>query len=115
MLDLDFYMLPGAHRLAVGGESMAYEESTRVPARVHSLQMEGREKLNLSGVEDVSGFDESLIVLSTGQGDLSIRGSELHIERIDLQSGTLEVRGHIQELSYEEPARSGGLWSRLFG
>ena len=94
---------------------MAYEESTRVPARVHSLQMEGREKLNLSGVEDVSGFDESLIILRTGQGELSIRGTELHIERIDLQSGTLEVRGHIQELSYEEPARSGGLWARLFG
>ena len=94
---------------------MAYEESTGVPARVHSLQMEGREKLSLSGVEDVSGFDENLIVLSTGQGALSIRGTELHIERIDLPSGALEVRGHIQELSYEEPAHSGGLWSRLFG
>ena len=94
---------------------MANEESARVPAKVHSLQMEGREKLNLSGVEDVSGFDESLIVLSTGQGALSIRGTELHIERIDLPSGTLEVRGHIQELSYEEPMRAGGLWGRLFG
>ena len=94
---------------------MAYEESARVPAKIHSLQLEGREKLNLTGVEDVSGFDESLIVLTTAQGELSIRGEQLHIERIDLQSGTLEVRGHIQELGYEEPARSGGLWSRLFG
>ncbi len=94
---------------------MAYEESTRVPAKIHSLQLEGREKLSLNGVEDVSGFDESLVVLSTAQGELSIRGEQLHIERIDLQSGTLEVRGHIRELSYEEPARSGGLWARLFG
>ena len=94
---------------------MAYEESARVPAKIHSLQLEGREKLKLSGVEDVSGFDESLIVLRTGQGELSIRGTELHIEKIDLPSGVLEVHGHIQELSYEEPARSGGLWSRLFG
>ena len=94
---------------------MAYEESAHVPARVHSLQLEGREKLNLTGVEDVSGFDEGLIVLRTGQGELSIRGEQLHIERIDLQSGTLEVRGHIQELSYEELSRTGGLWSRLFG
>ena len=94
---------------------MAYEESVRVPAKIHSLQLEGREKLSLSGVEDVSGFDESLIVLRTAQGELSIRGEQLHIERIDLQVGTLEVRGHVQELSYEEPARTGGLWSRLFG
>ena len=94
---------------------MAYEESAHVPARVHSLQLEGREKLSLTGVEDVSGFDEGLIVLRTGQGELSIRGEQLHIERIDLQSGTLEVRGHIQELSYEELSRTGGLWARLFG
>lgn len=94
---------------------MACEETTRAPAKHHSLQLEGREKLSLSGVEDVSGFDESLIVLTTAQGELSVRGEALHIERIDLACGTLEVRGHIQELSYEEPARSGGLFARLFG
>ena len=93
---------------------MANEEPARTPAKFHSLQLEGREKLSLTGVEDVSGFDENLIVLSTAQGDLSVRGRELHIERIDLESGRLELRGLIQELSYEEPARS-GLWSRLFG
>ena len=93
---------------------MAYEEKAPVPAKRHSLQLEGREKLSLGGVEDVTGFDESLIVLRTGVGELSIRGQELHIERIDLESGMLEVRGHIQELSYEEPPRGGWL-SRLFG
>ena len=94
---------------------MAYEEANRAPAKLHSLQLEGRKKLTLSGVEDVTGFDENLIVLTTVQGELSIRGQELHIERIDLESGALEVRGLVQELSYEEPSRTGGLWSRLFG
>ena len=82
---------------------------------MHCLSMESREKLSVSGVDDVSGFDENLIVLTTGQGDLTIRGQWLHIDRIDLDAGQLEVRGHIQELSYDEPARSGSLWSRLFG
>ena len=94
---------------------MAYEEANRAPAKLHSLQLAGRKKLTLSGVEDVTGFDENLIVLTTVQGELSIRGQELHIERIDLESGALEVRGLVQELSYEEPSRTGGLWSRLFG
>ncbi len=93
---------------------MANEEKTRAPARFHSLQLEGREKLSLSGVEDVSGFDESLVVLSTSLGELYIRGKELRIERIDLDSGSLELRGHVQELSYEEPTR-GGFLARLFG
>lgn len=94
---------------------MPYEEKTKTPAKRHSLNLEGRAKLDVSGVEDVSGFDENLIVLSTAQGDLTVRGEQLHIDRIDLEAGQLEVRGHIQELSYDEPARSGGLWSRLFG
>jgi len=99
----------------LGGEFMPYEEKRNMPVKYHSLSLEGREKLSISGVEDVSGFDETLVVLSTAQGDLSIRGSQLHIERIDLEAGQLEVRGHVQELSYDEPNRSGSLWSRLFG
>lgn len=94
---------------------MPYEEGQRIPERAHSLSLENRSRMSLTGVEDVSGFDENLIVLSTGQGDLTVRGQELHIEKIDLDSGQLEVRGHIQELSYDEPLKGGTLWSRLFG
>lgn len=93
---------------------MAYESGEKAAAK-HSLNMENREKLSLSGVEDVSGFDESLVVLSTGLGQLTIRGEELHIGRIDLDSGSLELSGRIQELSYDEPAPSRSLWARLFG
>ena len=93
---------------------MAYEENARVPAKLHSLQLEGREKLSLSGVEDVTGFDESLIVLSTAQGELSIRGEQLHIGRIDLDAGELEVCGSIRELSYSEAGPARSLWARLF-
>ena len=69
----------------------------------------------LSGVEDVSGFDENVIVLTTPLGELTVRGEGLHIEKIDLETGRLEVRGKVRELSYDEPARGGSLWSRLFG
>lgn len=93
---------------------MPFEQSTQLAKR-HSLSLDGREKLSVAGVEDVSGFDESLIVLTTAQGDLIIRGQSLHIERIDLDQGQLELRGQIQELSYDEPARDRSLWGKLFG
>ena len=83
--------------------------------RSHTLSMENRDKLSLTGVEDVSGFDESLVVLTTSMGELTVRGEGLHIERIDLDSGQLEVRGKVQELSYDERAPKSTLWSRLFG
>ena len=40
---------------------MAYEQSPRPVPKAHSMNMENREKLSLSGVEDVSGFDENLV------------------------------------------------------
>ncbi len=55
------------------------------------------------------------MVLRTGQGELTVRGRELHIERIDLDSGMLELHGHVQELSYDEPTEGRTLWNRLFG
>ena len=94
---------------------MPYEEQISQQTREHEINMKNREKLSLTGVTDISGFDENLIVLSTAQGDLTIRGSQLHIGKIDLDVGQLEVRGHVQELSYDEPVLSGSLWTKLFG
>jgi sporulation protein YabP len=94
---------------------MAYEQAPRQTTKEHSLNMLNREKLSLTGVQDVSGFDESLIVLVTSLGPLTIRGEGLHIDRIDLNAGQLDVRGKVSDLSYEEPAHEGGFWSRLFG
>lgn len=94
---------------------MQGERNGTALARTHTLQMENREKLRLTGVNDVSGFDDATVVLMTDMGELSIRGEELHIDRIDLEAGVLELRGRISELSYEERAAGGTLWSRLFG
>ena len=86
-----------------------------LPARAHALQMENRERLHLTGVSDVSGFDENLLVLSTDMGELSIRGEALHIDKIDLDAGLLELRGRICELCYEETAAASTFWKRIFG
>ena len=93
---------------------MAYEQAPTAP-KTHALSMENRETLSLTGVDDVNGFDESGVVLSTSLGALTVRGEDLHIDRIDLELGELELRGRIRELSYEEPSPTGSLWSRLFG
>ena len=84
-----------------------------VPPGPHGLRLEERERLSITGVQDVSGVDENTVLLETGLGELCVRGEGLHIERIDLNTGALELRGKIRELSYGEPAR-GGLLSRLF-
>ena len=83
----------------------------------HRLEREGRERLTVSGVEDVERVDESCIVMSTCVGTLIISGEELHIGKLSLDGGELHVDGHIDAVTYEESAQQRGasLLSRLFG
>lgn len=81
----------------------------------HSVSLNEREKMSISGVLDVSGFDDSIVILSTSQGELTVRGEGLHIDRIDLETGQLEVQGRVQELRYDESAPNRSVWTRLFG
>ena len=81
----------------------------------HRLELTAREKLIVSGVEDVERFDESGIVMSTTSGTLVVTGASLHIGRLSLDGGELRVDGRIDAISYEEDAPQGGFFSRLFG
>ena len=85
--------------------------------QVHRLQLDGREKLTVSGVEDVERFDDQYIVLRTGAGTLVVSGEGLHIGKLSLDGGELHVDGRIDALSYEDAPenRGGGLFGRLFG
>lgn len=94
---------------------MSYEEKQQPSAKMHSISMENRTKLSVTGVEDVESFDENAIIMNTSQGDLIVRGTGLHIGKISLDVGQLSVEGSISELSYEDKAPSGGFWQKLFG
>ena len=82
----------------------------------HRLELIGRERLTVSGVEDVERFDETGIIMSTAAGTLVVTGEDLHIDKLSLDGGELHVDGRIDSVSYEEesPGR-GGFLSRLFG
>lgn len=96
---------------------MAYEEKEKLKPAVkpHSVSMDDRYRLNVTGVDDVESFDEATIVMNTSQGNLIVRGSGLHIGKISLDVGEIKVEGMITDLNYEEKAHTGGFWSRLFG
>ena len=82
-------------------------------AAEHRLELVGRERLTVTGVEDVERFDETGIVMSTSAGMLVISGEELHIGKLALDGGELHVDGRIDSVSYEEDTQGrGGFFSR---
>ena len=92
---------------------MAYDTGNYVH---HQLTLEGRERLTVSGVEEVERFDENMIVMNTSAGTLVVSGERLHIGKLSLDGGELHVDGQIDVLQYEEQGSGrGGLLSRLFG
>ncbi len=93
---------------------MLYEEKEKISAKPHNIILEDRTRLSVSGVIEVDSFDDRQIVTLTSKGSLILRGTDLHIDKLSLDSGELVVTGLITDLGYEETAPGGSLWSRLF-
>ena len=87
-----------------------------MPQAAHRLELIGRDRLTVSGVEDVERFDETGIIMSTSAGTLVITGEDLHIGKLSLDGGELHVDGRVDAVSYEDDgAGRGGFLSRPFG
>ena len=65
-----------------------------------SLNLEDRKKLTLSGVVEVMSFDEEKIDLTTKLGNLTIKGEELKMNKLDVQNGDVIIIGNISYMVY---------------
>ena len=88
------------------------------PGLSHKLELYNREKGVLTGVLDVISFDEHTIVLDTDMGLLTIKGKDLHVSRLSLEKGELDLEGNVDSLVYSvnESYRKSNqsFWAKLF-
>lgn len=80
----------------------------------HKLTLNERSCLNVTGVSEVLGVAETVVVLRTGLGLLTVQGRGLQLKTLLPEGGQVRVEGQIWALSYEEP-RKGGWLRRLLG
>ncbi len=94
----------------------AAENNTKLMKVPHNIVLEDRRHLTVSGVSDVDSFDEQTVTVFTELGELTIKGEDLHINRLSLDMGELVVDGEIAALSYAEVTKSqqGSFWNRVF-
>ena len=87
-------------------------------SRLHKVAMTNRRLCMINGVNDVLSFDEKEVLLETEQGMLTMKGDDLHVNRLSLDQGEVDVDGRIDSLVYSETNGYGqkgeSLFARLF-
>jgi len=78
------------------------DETMNVKQRSHKFMLTNRRTCLVSGVCDVLSFDLSEILLETEQGMLIIKGKDLHVNRLSLEKGEVDVTGHIDSCTYSD-------------
>lgn len=66
----------------------------------HKLILERRSGATITGVRDVSSFDEKEIFLLTEEGKLQIKGEQLHVKQLNLEKGEIALEGKVDSLNY---------------
>lgn len=66
----------------------------------HDVTITSRKKIQMTGISDVTSFDEGQVMAQNTDSDISIEGENLKIEKFDSSSGELTVNGKINGLYY---------------
>lgn len=76
------------------------EETKKITNIIQNIILENREKLNISGVRDVLSFDDQIIIVETELGLLTIKGENLKINKLNIDTSDITLDGEIISLSY---------------
>ena len=67
---------------------------------IQNLILENRGKLSISGVLDVLSFDDQVVMVETELGLLTVKGGNLRINKLSIDTSEVMVEGTISLLSY---------------
>lgn len=68
----------------------------------HKVTLTARNTAVITGVLDVLSFDPNEVLLETELGMLLLRGEELHVNRLNLEKGEVDVDGRVDSMLYSE-------------
>lgn len=91
---------------------------TSITNVVQNLILENRKKLSISGVNDVLSFDDQVVIVETELGLLTVKGENLIINKLSIDTSEVIVEGEISFLSYsdkeQDKQKNGSFISKIF-
>ena len=85
--------------------------------KAHNVVLLNKKQMTVSGVVRVENFNESTIVLMTEYGQMTIEGANLHISKLSLETGDMNIDGDVAGLFYSGESfdrKNANLFSKLF-
>ncbi|MBE5956629.1 MAG: sporulation protein YabP [Lachnospiraceae bacterium] len=70
--------------------------------KAHKISLNNRLSGAMTGVREVLSFDAGEIVLDTEQGIMIVKGEDLHVTRLTLDKGEVEINGRVDGILYTE-------------
>ena len=67
---------------------------------IQNLILENREKLTITGVVDVLSFDDQIVIVETQLGLLTVKGEDLRINKLSIDSLEVIIEGQIYNMGY---------------
>lgn len=80
---------------------------------IQNLLLESREKLTVSGVSDVLSFDDQIVIVETELGLLTIKGEDLKINKLNIDTSDFILNGKISSLTYSDGGFEGNKNSNI--
>lgn len=83
---------------------------------MQNIILENRKKLTLTGIKDVLSFDDEIVVVESELGLLNIKGNDLRVNKISVETGDVIVDGTIRAIEYSDKDINSkqGLMSKIF-
>lgn len=93
------------------------DERKSITNVIQNLVLENRSKLSISGVLDVFSFDDQVVIVETELGLLTVKGENLRINKLSIDTSEVVVEGDIFSLAYSDKElekKGGSLFGKIF-
>ena len=92
-------------------ENVTIKSNEKLEPINNKIILDNRNKISITGISQMLSSNETSISMLIKTTKLLIQGRNLHIEKLDVENGTLEASGTIDQVKY---SGNEGIIKRIF-